>query len=439
MSQDPATAAYELVFEGPADESTRTMQRLKGVFIADLEFSVEEVQHFLTSTSVVIKRGDSEAELSREERLIRAAGGKVLIVRRAESEATPEAPQQVEELLDLGLDGTPTQLQTVKETESPKTPHAEPQTGGLELSFEAAPVVAKQAPKDSHPESDKKPETKATALAFELDAEAPAVAASSSAKSQPVSKAPPLEKMASATQLASITENLEGLGLDPDEVPSNISPKATTGSLSLDLTLAPAIETDPEKLHQSSVTAPKEEWELPSTNKPEAASAPAAKSAAPVTKQLAPQSSNPLTSAAKADTTQHSFEMLSDAPKEEIIRAESKPSPKLEKKPAAAVPKETEAQTSEREESLAKLLAKRAAQPPLAAPSAEPESGPEVLISAPIDDSTNLWRELGVPIVIGALVLLALHLGNYFVEPEAAPAKPGAKKEMPAVGMPTAE
>ena len=71
---------YELIFEGPADNSPDTLRRLKGVFIADLNLSVEEVQSILQATPTTIFRSDDKTEVQRCLGALKSAGAKVLLV-----------------------------------------------------------------------------------------------------------------------------------------------------------------------------------------------------------------------------------------------------------------------------------------------------------------------------------------------------------------------
>lgn len=75
-------AEFELVYEGPADDSPSTLRRLKGAFIADLEFSIEEVQHILMQAPLVIKTAADSKNLESPYRVLKNAGAKVMIVRK---------------------------------------------------------------------------------------------------------------------------------------------------------------------------------------------------------------------------------------------------------------------------------------------------------------------------------------------------------------------
>lgn len=72
---------FKLVFQGPADDSPDTLRRLKGAFIADLDMPASEVQTVLSQPESVIRTAPTEGELVALYKLLKKAGGKVLIVR----------------------------------------------------------------------------------------------------------------------------------------------------------------------------------------------------------------------------------------------------------------------------------------------------------------------------------------------------------------------
>ena len=101
MSEKDASDEFELVFEGTVDDSIETLQKLKGVFIADLDLSIPEVQSILENAPITIKRAKEELELKPQLAALKSAGAKVYIVRPSaeEEEATSseaEQPQQEE-------------------------------------------------------------------------------------------------------------------------------------------------------------------------------------------------------------------------------------------------------------------------------------------------------------------------------------------------------
>ncbi len=89
---------FELRFDGPKDDSAVTLRQIKGVFVADLEFPISDVQHFIESAPIVVKKAESEAELSEAFNLLEKAGAKVLIVNRKNEPAPLEL--EFEEVLD---------------------------------------------------------------------------------------------------------------------------------------------------------------------------------------------------------------------------------------------------------------------------------------------------------------------------------------------------
>jgi len=72
---------YELIFEGTEDNTPDTLRRVKGAFISDLNFSVEEVKNILDNAPLMILRAKSESELQSLYLTLQKAGGKVAIVR----------------------------------------------------------------------------------------------------------------------------------------------------------------------------------------------------------------------------------------------------------------------------------------------------------------------------------------------------------------------
>lgn len=81
-----AKGEFELVFEGPADDSAETLRRLKGAFIADLELTIGEVQEILKNYPLTIKRAESSSDLQLYAKSLKNAGGKVTIVQKSMQE-----------------------------------------------------------------------------------------------------------------------------------------------------------------------------------------------------------------------------------------------------------------------------------------------------------------------------------------------------------------
>jgi len=85
MESKDSDNELELVFEGPEDDSAETLRKIKGAFIADLEFGVSEVQTILDSAPLTIKKSSSEDSLKVYYKALKSAGARVFIVK----EGTP--------------------------------------------------------------------------------------------------------------------------------------------------------------------------------------------------------------------------------------------------------------------------------------------------------------------------------------------------------------
>jgi hypothetical protein len=79
----PKSNHFELVFEGPVDDSLETMRKLRASLLADLGLSVSEAQEVLSSTPATVKTAEVEDDLQPLFAALKKAGGKVLIVRPA--------------------------------------------------------------------------------------------------------------------------------------------------------------------------------------------------------------------------------------------------------------------------------------------------------------------------------------------------------------------
>ena len=216
---------FELVFEGPKDDSPETLTRIKGVMIGDCEMSISDVKEALENAPLTIFRSDNEKELKVHFSNIQAAGGKVLLVRPKEEEQTvpepPEAqptvqsPKDIPELdladesgdvdeiaLDFSLD-TPAK----GESDTPKQETPEPATesndeGGLEFALD---------PIEEKPKADKPEVSGPEELAFELE---------------PVDEVPSASVKEKATPVESVEEDAGGLSFDLETSDSTEPPVA---------------------------------------------------------------------------------------------------------------------------------------------------------------------------------------------------------------------
>ncbi|MBX7143671.1 MAG: hypothetical protein K1X79_04400 [Oligoflexia bacterium] len=72
---------FELVFEGPADDSAETSRRLRTTLLADLGMSVVEAMDVLQNSPRTLKTAETEEDLKPIYTALKKAGGKVLIVK----------------------------------------------------------------------------------------------------------------------------------------------------------------------------------------------------------------------------------------------------------------------------------------------------------------------------------------------------------------------
>ncbi|MDC0357623.1 hypothetical protein OAO01_02325 [Oligoflexia bacterium] len=76
---------FQLIFDGPVDDSEDTLRKLKGVFLTNLELSVTEAREILENLPALVKQSETEDDLKPIYQTIKEAGGKVSI--RAPKEA----------------------------------------------------------------------------------------------------------------------------------------------------------------------------------------------------------------------------------------------------------------------------------------------------------------------------------------------------------------
>lgn len=136
---------FELVFEGPKDDSPDTLRALKGAMIADLDFSISEVQHFLESAPLTIRRSQDLSELEVACNKLKRAGARLFIIQRPDqgavkSEENTEKKAESDKIATfLGFD-----LQESCEPNSPvettngNTAHPVPQEDDLVFELDLA-------------------------------------------------------------------------------------------------------------------------------------------------------------------------------------------------------------------------------------------------------------------------------------------------------------
>lgn len=102
---------FQIIFEGPENDEPSTIRKLKAVFVADLDLSVEQVSSILNSPPSVITVSTSQEELENIVKKLDAAGAKVSVSQVGETvesskeeistEETPEDETCFEFELDL--------------------------------------------------------------------------------------------------------------------------------------------------------------------------------------------------------------------------------------------------------------------------------------------------------------------------------------------------
>jgi hypothetical protein len=101
MSDSTQHRKFELIFEGPIDDSIKTLQRLKGIFISDFELSVPEVQHILEHAPQRVYASDTEEVITSKLATLKKAGAKVYLLKKQE---TTQSSDTHEEELIFDLD-----------------------------------------------------------------------------------------------------------------------------------------------------------------------------------------------------------------------------------------------------------------------------------------------------------------------------------------------
>lgn len=248
---------YELIFEGLNDDSPDALRRLKGVFIADLNLSVEEVQNILQSSPTPIFKSPDKTEVQRCMSALKSAGAKVLLVSPKNESENGESVSSSESedgsyVIEFDLNDSSEQPATPKE---PKTYSLDP-VGDEDLLDGDTPILDLSA---THQSSDEPP---TNSLEFEAASELNLDEASSEvvqpAKTQDsggVKKAP---SMLGSSPLISAPASPAsfGLSLDDDEATSssavadNTSATAKT-AVNMDQPVIPA-EITAKQLSQSS-------------------------------------------------------------------------------------------------------------------------------------------------------------------------------------------
>ncbi len=124
---------FELIFQGPVDGSAKTLQTLKGTFVADLEFPVDEVRRFLTDAPLTILQSESEEKVTTCYEKLKAAGAKVLLVR---PQATDLPPQEQNNDAEIDLELSFGEPQQDNPDDKPVAETVESSSSNLQLDID---------------------------------------------------------------------------------------------------------------------------------------------------------------------------------------------------------------------------------------------------------------------------------------------------------------
>lgn len=310
---------YELVFEGPVDDSLETMRKLRASLLADLGLTITEAQVALTTVPSTLKTAAVEDELKPLYAALKKAGGKVMIVKPVEEEiesdggyfldiessslndellqslAELDAPEESQDevsndrayALDLEDSSTPqlsTTLQRHEDTAAkiaPKAaPAAEPKTEKIESAADANAALAA-------PPKSPSPSVPAASL-FEVEAPGASIAAEAvSAKTPPAAAVlPPLGIELEESSVAASPPVAPPVAAKVSSTKVPTPPPATNEEafdLNLEIAPEPEIETAaPSKLSASTAEEdPFSKDALSQSLAKEAAPAPPSKKAQP--------------------------------------------------------------------------------------------------------------------------------------------------------------
>lgn len=86
---------FELIYEGPADDSADTLRRIKKTLVGELSFSIEETKEFLEKTPATLFTAEDEHSLDEYYHILRKAGARVYVVRPREAKKSNESEFEI--------------------------------------------------------------------------------------------------------------------------------------------------------------------------------------------------------------------------------------------------------------------------------------------------------------------------------------------------------
>ncbi|MCB0330842.1 MAG: hypothetical protein KDD70_14315 [Bdellovibrionales bacterium] len=109
---EPTEIYYQLVFQGPVDDSTDTLRKLRGALIGDLQLHAEKAKFLLENAPITIRESADQTQLIPQLKKLEGAGARALIIRS-------QKLNQVNETEDsLNLQMTPTAQPTATKREA---------------------------------------------------------------------------------------------------------------------------------------------------------------------------------------------------------------------------------------------------------------------------------------------------------------------------------
>ena len=103
MTEGKHEKECKLIFNGPRDDSPDTLRNIKGVLLADLNLSVEEVQNILQNAPQVIIQSDEKESLIPKYKLLHSAGALVTI-QNGEAVSDESADDDEEFVMEFSLE-----------------------------------------------------------------------------------------------------------------------------------------------------------------------------------------------------------------------------------------------------------------------------------------------------------------------------------------------
>lgn len=86
---------FELIYEGPADDSADTLRRIKKTLVGELSFSIEETKEFLEKTPATLFTAEDEHSLDEYYHILKKAGARVYVVRPREPKKSTETEFEI--------------------------------------------------------------------------------------------------------------------------------------------------------------------------------------------------------------------------------------------------------------------------------------------------------------------------------------------------------